>query len=117
MDIIESLMETDVRWLEAVKELDEREAEILRQKQQLQTLLQETQIRSRQEGKREGKREGKQEGKHELLLHQLTRKFGPLPDTFVAQMKAITDEAILERIGEQVLTAVSLSDITFSPTD
>jgi hypothetical protein len=57
-------------------------------------------------------RQGRLEGQRELLLRQLQVKFGPLPPAVVARIQAITAEAALEKLGEQVLTAESLADIT-----
>jgi len=59
-----------------------------------------------------GKLEGEIRGKTEILLRQLRRKFGSLPEPFVQQLEAISDPAVLDELSEQVLTAVTLDDIT-----
>lgn len=56
--------------------------------------------------------EGEIRGKTEILLRQLRRKFGPLPESFVRQLEAIDDPAVLDELSDQVLTAVTLDDIT-----
>ena len=68
--------------------------------------------RALQEGRQEGRQEGVQAGMRQLLLLQLTQKFGDLPDEFVKQLNAITDPATFAQLSSQVLTAQRLSDIT-----
>jgi hypothetical protein len=60
----------------------------------------------------EGELEGEIRGKRGMLLRQLRRKFGPLPEPFVQQLTGIDDPAVLDELSEQVLTAVTLDDIT-----
>lgn len=68
--------------------------------------------RHKLEGKLEGELEGEIKGKMEILLRQLQRKFGPLPGSFVQRLEAIDDTAVLDELSDQVLTAVTLDDIT-----
>nr|WP_306799187.1 DUF4351 domain-containing protein [Alcanivorax quisquiliarum] len=64
----------------------------------------------RREGRQEGRREGRQEGEFSLLLRQLTRRFGPLPDADIARLKrAGLDE--LELWADRVLDAASLEGV------
>ena len=67
--------------------------------------------KGRQEGEQKGRQEGRQEAKHEVLLLLLTKKFGPLSVEFRTKVNAITDEAILDRLIEQALSADSLAKI------
>lgn len=63
----------------------------------------------RAEGKAEGKAEGEIKGRSELLLRQLTRRFGALPPTVTARLAATpVDE--LDAIGERLLSAQTLDD-------
>ncbi|MCI0398323.1 MAG: DUF4351 domain-containing protein [Chloroflexi bacterium] len=55
---------------------------------------------------------GQLAGQHKMLLHQLTVKFGLLPEEVVVRLEAVTDEEVLKSLSEQVLTANSLGDIT-----
>ncbi len=51
-------------------------------------------------------------GKIAILLRQLQRKFGPLPEAFVQDLTAIGDTDVVDELSDQVLTAVTLNDIT-----
>jgi flagellar biosynthesis/type III secretory pathway protein FliH len=62
------------------------------------------------EGRREGRHEGRQEGEAVLLLRQLERRFGSLPDEFGDRVLA-ADTATLEKWGVRVLDASSLADV------
>ncbi|MDD5037281.1 MAG: Rpn family recombination-promoting nuclease/putative transposase [Methylococcaceae bacterium] len=62
----------------------------------------------RQEGQQEGRQEGRQEGEQVLLLRQLKRRFGPLPEGVEQRLaQATTDQ--LERWAERVLEAPTLA--------
>ena len=54
--------------------------------------------------------EGHAEGRAEMLLHLLTARFGPLPETVTARVKK-AGPADLERWGEALLAASSLVEI------
>lgn len=58
------------------------------------------------------KLEGELDGEIKMLLRLLRHKFGPLPEPFVQRLEAIDDPAVLDELSEQVLTAVTLDDIT-----
>ena len=61
-------------------------------------------------GRAEGQKEGRMEGESALLLRQLTRRFGPPPETIRARLaKASTDE--LETWADRVLDAESLEQV------
>ena len=74
--------------------------------------LSETELTWGERRELKGKLEGEIRGKTEILLRQLRHKFGPLPEPFVKQLEAIDDPAVLDELSEQVLTAVTLDDIT-----
>ncbi|HWK61093.1 MAG TPA: DUF4351 domain-containing protein [Eoetvoesiella sp.] len=63
-----------------------------------------------QEGRQEGRREGRQEGELVLLQRQLTRKFGPLPETTQQRLKAATS-AQLETWSLNILDAATLEEV------
>jgi len=65
-------------------------------------------------GKQEGLRLGKQEGARSLqqvLLRQLTQRFGPLPESVHQKVEAISSLPRLTRLAEQVLTVSSLREL------
>jgi len=79
-------------------------------------------IRERKEGravwmtwseklKAEGQREGKREGMRQLLLLQLDRRFGPLPERIRQKVETITSVQRLTRIAEKLVTAGSLREL------
>jgi predicted transposase YdaD len=65
---------------------------------------------AREEGVQEGHKEGRKEGQQELLLRQLTRRFGALPEAVTAQVMN-ADREELERWADRILDAASLDDI------
>ena len=66
------------------------------------------------QGKEEGKQEGKQEGARDeamtMLTRQLERRFGPLPETVIARLRA-ADLATLEDWGLRMLDAGGLEEV------
>lgn len=58
----------------------------------------------------EGEARGEAKGKAELLMKQLTLRFGPLPAEALARLGSATSEE-MERFAERVLVAESLDDI------
>lgn len=69
----------------------------------------------------EGREEGLIDGERKMLLRLLTLMFGPLPAEFVQRIQAITDEAALDALSQQLLKAQSLDDLVIpnptAPTD
>lgn len=61
------------------------------------------------EGYGRGKAEGKAEGRAEVVLRQLARRFGDLPENIRVRIRGASIED-LDRIGDQLLTATSLSE-------
>ncbi len=72
----------------------------------LEKLLQ----RSEQHGRAEGQAEGRAEGQAALLLRLLDRRFGTLPESAIARVRAGT-ETDLETWAERVLTASTLDEV------
>jgi flagellar biosynthesis/type III secretory pathway protein FliH len=66
------------------------------------------------EERREGRHEGRQEGEAALLLRQLERRFGLLPDEVRDRVLA-AGTATLEEWGVRVLDAGSLADVLVRP--
>ncbi|MGD9597525.1 MAG: DUF4351 domain-containing protein [Steroidobacteraceae bacterium] len=61
------------------------------------------------QGRVEGKAEGKAEGRAELVIRQLTLRFGSLGDDVRARISAASIED-LDAIGERLLTAQTLRE-------
>ncbi len=61
------------------------------------------------QGRAEGKVEGRLEGRADLVIRQLTFRFGPLGDAARARISAASIED-LDAIGERLLTAQSLQE-------
>jgi hypothetical protein len=59
----------------------------------------------------DGLREGREHGQRDLLLRQLTRRFGPLPERAQQRLQALTSPEELARLAERVLDAQSLDDL------
>jgi len=55
--------------------------------------------------------EGEKKGFRRLLLHQLERRFGPIPDEIRQRVEKIRSEDRLTRLAERVLTARSLKEM------
>lgn len=53
----------------------------------------------------------REEGKRELLLEQLERRFGPLPQATVRRIRAISSSQELSRLAGRVLDAPSLEEL------
>ena len=60
--------------------------------------------------KNEGRQEGRQEGRAELLIRQLTRRFGQLPKWAEARVNK-AKSAQLEKWADAVLDASSLAEV------
>jgi hypothetical protein len=78
-------------------------------------MLEETMLewrrKNRREDLREGRREGRAEGMRQLLLQQIERRFGPLPEEKRRSVEAITSPARLKRLADKILTAKSLAEM------
>jgi len=63
-----------------------------------------------QEGRQEGLQEGRQEGEATLIIRQLTRLLGNLPEPQVQQIRSLP-QAKLEALGEALLDFASPADL------
>jgi predicted transposase YdaD len=74
--------------------------------------------KGRKEGIRVGKEKWRQEGRREalrdMLLLQLSRRFGPLPDGVRRHVEAIASTERLTKLSEQILVAGSLDEMELS---
>jgi len=67
--------------------------------------------RIKAEGFKIGRKAGREQGMRQLLLHQLERRFGPLPESVREEVEAIVSPRRLTRLSEKVLVASSLEDL------
>jgi len=58
-----------------------------------------------------GREEGRAQGAHQLLLHQLVKRFGPLPEKVRQQVETISSLDRLTELAERVLSAHSLEEM------
>jgi predicted transposase YdaD len=70
--------------------------------------------KGRKEGFQLGRHEGRREALRDVLLLQLGRRFGTLPEGVREQVEAIDSVKRLTRLTEQVLVARSLDDMELS---
>jgi hypothetical protein len=68
----------------------------------------------RAEGRTEGRTEGLAEGQRGMLLELLSTRFGVVPPSAVARIKA-ADVAELSRWAKRVLSAPTLEDVLADP--
>jgi hypothetical protein len=64
-----------------------------------------------EKGRREGVEDGTQRGARQVLLHQLGKRFGPLPETVRRRVEAIDSLDLLTRLAERLLSAHSLEEM------
>jgi flagellar biosynthesis/type III secretory pathway protein FliH len=64
-----------------------------------------------EKGIERGLEKGREEGKRDLLLEQLERRFGPLPQAIVKRVRTLTSSEELSRLAARVLDAPSLEDL------
>jgi hypothetical protein len=67
--------------------------------------------RIKAEGFKLGRREGLEKGMRQLLLRQLERRFGPLPESVRAKVESIASTRRLTRLSDQLLVASSLDEL------
>ncbi|HLP87940.1 MAG TPA: DUF4351 domain-containing protein [Nostocaceae cyanobacterium] len=70
--------------------------------------LQETRLY--QDIKEEGRREGMRKGVRKIILRQLTKRFGEIPEEIKSQIEKLSLEQ-LENLGEGVLDLMILDDL------
>jgi predicted transposase/invertase (TIGR01784 family) len=94
------------------------EIEDLEEVPMLEETLREWQDRARREGRKEGRKEGRREGREEgmlngsrrIVLRQIERRFGTLPEQMKARINALSSQE-LEKVADQILTANSLQEL------
>jgi predicted transposase YdaD len=62
------------------------------------------------EGRQEGEQRGRQEGERSLVLRQLTRRVGELPQDVLERIETLSLEQ-LENLGEALLDFTSMNDL------
>jgi predicted transposase YdaD len=67
-------------------------------------------LKQREEWKLEGKEEGRQEGEASLVLRQLVRRFGEIPQNLAQHIRELPIDDV-EALGEALLDFQSLSDL------
>lgn len=65
----------------------------------------------REKTKREARREGRTEGIRDVLLRQMERRFGPIPENVRQRLEEITSTRQLNRLADRLLTAGSLREM------
>ena len=64
-----------------------------------------------EKGRREGVEAGARQGAKQVLLYQLGKRFGPLPETVRRRVEAISSLDRLTELAERVLSARSLEEM------
>lgn len=72
-------------------------------------------LKGRAEGRTEGRTEGKAEGKADMLLRQLHRRFGPLPQKVEERLHA-ADSGLLDEWMDRLMEASTLTEVFDTPT-
>ena len=67
------------------------------------------------EGRKEGRDEGRKEGQRDVLLRQLRRRFGELPEATIALVEA-AEPAQLEQWADRILVAATLAEVLDEPS-
>ncbi|NDD14526.1 MAG: DUF4351 domain-containing protein [Betaproteobacteria bacterium] len=67
-------------------------------------------LEGRQEGRLEGEQKGRQEGEQSLLQKLLTKRFGPLPEAVLEQIRSASTEQI-DTWADHVFDASSLEEV------
>ncbi|NJL05551.1 MAG: DUF4351 domain-containing protein [Chloroflexaceae bacterium] len=65
----------------------------------------------REEGRAEGREEGRAEGRSSMLLRQLTRRLGELPEPLRAQVQQLHSDDLLE-LADTIFDIATLADLT-----
>ena len=73
-------------------------------------VYQEAKQEGRQEGKQEGRQEGRQEGERNLLVRQLSKRFGKLTNSYIENINSLTIVQ-LEDLGEALLDFGNITDL------
>jgi hypothetical protein len=102
----ENLLEILANWRQNLELRDN----LTRQEQEELMSLSPAYLKQREEWKLEGKEEGRQEGEASLVLRQLVRRFGEVPQNLAQQIRELPIDDV-EALGEALLDFQSLSDL------
>jgi len=75
------------------------------------SMLEENLIAWSERKRKEGQKEGRTEGQRDLLLRQMERRFGPVPEAVRRRVGEIRSTRRLERLADKILTARSLREM------
>ena len=106
VDCVENYLQLDPRELAELEALRSRE-----ENQEVRAMKLTWSETLREEGRREGVEEGAQKGVRQVLLLQLGKRFGPLPETVCRRVEAIDSLDLLTRLAERLLSANSLEEM------
>jgi hypothetical protein len=106
--VAQQRLELDQRVNEAVQQAVEQAKQ--QAEQQAKQQAEQAEQRGEQEGRQRGEQKGRQQGEATLLLRQLERRFGALPDTARDRVLA-ADTVTLEEWALRVLDAATLDEI------
>lgn len=76
-----------------------------------QALLEEGLEQGIEQGIERGIETGRARGMREVLVRQLSRRFGPLPESAAARLEEVQSTEELARLAERVLQARSLAEL------
>jgi len=79
----------------------------------LEETVQEWRTQLLKEGRREGRREGEVAGMRDLLLQQMTTRFGRLPAGVRLHVEEISSKQELRKLARKILAAKSLQHLGF----
>ncbi|MBW4698916.1 MAG: DUF4351 domain-containing protein [Aphanocapsa lilacina HA4352-LM1] len=98
------LRELALRLLASWRIRTQQQAQLSAEEQELMMNLSSAYLEWEQKTRQEGLREGERR----MLLWLLTRRFGPLPQTLITRIEAITEANRLEQLAEALLTTADL---------
>ena len=100
-----------IDFIDIYANLDKKELELFYQKYPEEGEIMTTFVeRYRNEGKQEGMQEGMQKGEVQVLIRQLSQKFGKIPEDKRRKIESADSETLL-KWSERVLTANSLDEV------
>lgn len=106
VDCVENYLQLDPRELAEFEALRSR-----RENRKVRAMAMTWSETQQAKGREEGLVQGAQRGARQLLLHQLGKRFGPLPDNVRRRVETITSLDRLTELAERVLSAHSLEEM------
>ena len=79
----------------------------------MMTWMDEIKAEGQKEGQRKGMRKGVQKGMQNLLMHQLTQRFGPLPTRVRQRIIDTKSVKKLQELADQILCVQSLQELVW----